>query len=319
MGHAILSQPVCQQLGLSRWHYLVVTPVGEEGRRVAGVDAGDGGEKTVALGYALPGTSKEPVHTAQIAPGGETGEVGGRIERDNSGHSRVPEVGHVAAGRWSGALRVSCNQGQVPTGGAAHEGYAFGIYTVASGVLLDPPHSASDVGGGVVPAGRWRKPVVDIEDHVSFAGEPGVPEGKVTAPPRAPTAAVDHDHRRMSRGSVCRPIGAFSGWPPDVGLELLSPRAGGGQGLRRGVPSVSGTREVSRERERYALGGGVLPRLGYRHQRDRNRYRAQTRGDQRAFAGAGAVCQGGHKQAEEGEGGEEEARLLEDHDDEALG
>ena len=44
MGHAKRSQPSCQQPGLPGWHYLVVTPVDEEGRRIAGVDVGDGGE-----------------------------------------------------------------------------------------------------------------------------------------------------------------------------------------------------------------------------------------------------------------------------------
>ena len=58
--------------------------------------------------------------------------------------------------------------------------------------------------------------------------------------------------------------------------------------------------EVSGERERYAFGGGFLPRPHHRHQRDRDRRR------------------GGHKHTEEGEAGKKEARRLEDHDDEAL-
>ena len=84
-------------------------------------------------------------------------------------------------------------------------------------------------------------------------------------------------------------------------------------------PGKSRASEVPGERERHALGGGNLPRLRHRHQRGCKRHRTQTGGGQRALAGAATVRERGHKQAEEGEGCEEKARLLEDHDDEALG
>jgi hypothetical protein len=148
MGHAGLSQPLRQQLGLSRWHNLVGVPVGEEGRRIAGVDAGNGREETVTFGYGVLGATEKPVHTTKVAQGGETGEVGGQVECCHRSHPGIPEVTSVAAGRWSRTLRIGCKQGQVPAGGAAHEGHALRVQAVAGSVLLDPPYSASDVVGG---------------------------------------------------------------------------------------------------------------------------------------------------------------------------
>ena len=53
VGHAGLAQPARQVLGLFWRHYVVVAAVGEEGRRVAGVDAGYRREQAVASGYGL--------------------------------------------------------------------------------------------------------------------------------------------------------------------------------------------------------------------------------------------------------------------------
>ncbi len=51
VGHAVLLQPLSQQLGLPRWNYLVVAAVGEEGRRIVGVEMVNGREVVVASGY----------------------------------------------------------------------------------------------------------------------------------------------------------------------------------------------------------------------------------------------------------------------------
>lgn len=77
-GHADLPQAIRQQLRLSRWHYLVLAPVGEERRGVAGFYARNRRRETVVLGDGVLGTLQEGFHPAQVAEGGEASEVGGR-------------------------------------------------------------------------------------------------------------------------------------------------------------------------------------------------------------------------------------------------
>src|SRR5687767_1616840 len=74
------------------WHDLVVAPVDEEGRRIAGVDAGNGREVTVALGHGVLGATEKSVHSSQVTQGGETGQVGGRIECCHRSHPSIWEV-----------------------------------------------------------------------------------------------------------------------------------------------------------------------------------------------------------------------------------
>ena len=57
VGHAGLPQPTRQQLRLAGRHYLVVAPVGEEGRRVAEANAGNRREEAVASGYGAEGAA----------------------------------------------------------------------------------------------------------------------------------------------------------------------------------------------------------------------------------------------------------------------
>ncbi len=76
--------------------------------------------------------------------------------------------------------------------------------------------------------------------------------------------------------------------------------------------------EISRERERYTLGRGGLHRPRYRNKRDHEDGCAHRSGDERTLARSGAARQGAQEEADEGEGGEEETCLLEEHDDEPL-
>jgi signal transduction histidine kinase len=80
VGHAGPPQTVREQLGLFRRHYLVAAPVGEDGRRIVGVDVGDGRELPVAPWHGFWGTADVPVHPSKVALGGETGEVIGVIQ-----------------------------------------------------------------------------------------------------------------------------------------------------------------------------------------------------------------------------------------------
>ncbi len=96
-------------------HYLVVAPVGEEGWRVAGVDAGDRREEAVASGCGAGGASEETVHAAEVPLAGEAGEVGGRVERRHGRNPGVPGAGGLAAGRRYGvAPRVRGEQREGP-------------------------------------------------------------------------------------------------------------------------------------------------------------------------------------------------------------
>ena len=105
--HAGLPQPIGKQLGLSRRHYLVVAPVGEEGRRIPGIDAGNGREEVVALGHHVRGAAEEPVHSTQVASGGDAGEVGGRVNATTAA---------TLSGRWSWLVLAGTGRKRRKTG-----------------------------------------------------------------------------------------------------------------------------------------------------------------------------------------------------------
>src|SRR5207248_411807 len=59
-----------------------------------------------------------------------------------------------------------------------------------------------DVGGGLVPAGGRREPVVDVEDCVPGVVEPAVPLWCLAAASLDEAAAVDEYHRGTRRAAA---------------------------------------------------------------------------------------------------------------------
>ena len=108
-------------------HYSIVAPVDEESQGIIGVDAGNGREETVALGYGVLVASKKGFHPAEVAQGGQAGEVGRRIEPYYNRHPSVSVFPGLAAQRRSRrALRLCHKQGELTASGPAHKDHALG-------------------------------------------------------------------------------------------------------------------------------------------------------------------------------------------------
>ena len=115
--HAGPAQPPRQEFGLPRRNYPVFASVGEERRWVAGIHPRDSRSETITLGEHVPRASEEAVHTAQVAHGRETGQVGGRVEGRYRRHPGVLDVTGGASGGRSGVpLRVGREQNEVTAG-----------------------------------------------------------------------------------------------------------------------------------------------------------------------------------------------------------
>ena len=98
----------------------------EEGRRSPGVDAGSRREETEALGYGVLVASKKGFHPAEVAQGGQAGEVGRRIEPYYNRHPSVSVFPGLAARRRSGrALRLCRKQGELTASEPAHKDHTL--------------------------------------------------------------------------------------------------------------------------------------------------------------------------------------------------
>jgi hypothetical protein len=144
-------------------HYAIVAPVDEESQGIIRVDAANGREETVALGYGVLGASKKGFHPAEVAQGGQAGDVGRRIESYYNRHPSVPVFPGLAARRRSGrALRLCRKRGELTAGGPAHKDHALGVHVVAGRVLLDLTYRAPDIVWSLLPTRRRRKAIIDV-------------------------------------------------------------------------------------------------------------------------------------------------------------